>query len=593
MRVSVLDYGAGNVRSLLNALAAVGCEVEIIETVEQITKARVLIFPGVGSFGACMEQIERRGWSAALRAYVRADRPYFGICLGMQTLFEASEETPGVAGLGVLPGTVGRFSTGSAGLAVPQIGWNGINQQQPSGLLVGVQPSDAVYFVHSFRAAYVDAIKPWALTTTDYGERYVSSVQRGRVMACQFHPEKSGPVGLTILRNFVAGALADTPARPPPLPPHAAMAAPTRFCQRIIPALDVRANDAGDLVVTKGDQYDVREKNSDGRAVRNLGKPVQLAKRYYEQGADEITFLNITGFRDCPLTDMPMIDLIVEASKEIFVPLTVGGGIRGFVDSAGKKSSALQVADAYFRAGADKISIGSDAVDVAKKYMQSGKADGSSSIEQISHKYGRQAVVVSIDPRRRWVRSAAEADGHALVDHSMPPTSGSKPGGLRGPDGESLCWYECTVQGGRKGSGFDAVQLAKGVEALGCGELLVNCIDNDGQNDGYDLGLLRQVHDAVGIPVIASSGAGCPEHFTEVFRATGVEAGLAASILHRNEVTIAQIKQHLDGAGVSVRPTHMASGEGAMAKNKSSLPLLAAATLAVGVLVGLAITRRR
>jgi len=251
------------------------------------------------------------------------------------------------------------------------------------------------------------------------------------------------------------------------------------------------------------------------------------------------------------------------------------------------------VADAYFRAGADKISIGSDAVDVAKKYMQSGKADGSSSIEQISHKYGRQAVVVSIDPRRRWVRSAAEADGHALVDHSMPPTSGSKPGGLRGPDGESLCWYECTVQGGRKGSGFDAVQLAKGVEALGCGELLVNCIDNDGQNDGYDLGLLRQVHDAVGIPVIASSGAGCPEHFTEVFRATGVEAGLAASILHRNEVTIAQIKQHLDGAGVSVRPTHMASGEGAMAKNKSSLPLLAAATLAVGVLVGLAITRRR
>ena len=110
MRVSVLDYGAGNVRSLLNALHAIGCEVDMIETAEQIAAARVLIFPGVGAFGCCIEVLEKRGWVDALRAYVRADKPYFGICLGLQTLFEASAETPGLAGLGLLPGTIERFS---------------------------------------------------------------------------------------------------------------------------------------------------------------------------------------------------------------------------------------------------------------------------------------------------------------------------------------------------------------------------------------------------------------------------------------------------------------------------------------------------
>ena len=114
VRVSVLDYGAGNVRSLVNALHAVGCEVEMIATAEQISQAKVLIFPGVGSFGRCMEVLEQRGWITALRAYVNAGKPYLGICLGLQTLFEASEESPGVKGLGLLPGTVRRF-TGEGG----------------------------------------------------------------------------------------------------------------------------------------------------------------------------------------------------------------------------------------------------------------------------------------------------------------------------------------------------------------------------------------------------------------------------------------------------------------------------------------------
>ena len=256
MRVSVLDYGAGNVRSLLNALAAVGCEVEMIETAQQISEAKVLIFPGVGSFGKCMEVLQARGWMDALRAHVRADKPYLGICLGLQTLFEASAESPGVTGLGLLPGAIERFS-GLDGRAVPQIGWNTLNQLQPSCLLDGVSATDAVYFVHSFRAARTAALEPWALTATDYGEQYVSSVQRGRVMACQFHPEKSGHVGLRMLHNFAVAALSATPPPPPPMP--AATDVPTRYCKRVIACMDVRANDAGDLVCTKGDQYDVRE----------------------------------------------------------------------------------------------------------------------------------------------------------------------------------------------------------------------------------------------------------------------------------------------------------------------------------------------
>ena len=118
MRVSLLDYGAGNVRSLLNALAALGCEADAITTPEEIAAAEVLVFPGVGSFGKCMEVLHERGWLEALRAYVQADKPYLGICLGMQTLFESSEESPGVAGLGLCPGPVGRFA-GKAGRSVP------------------------------------------------------------------------------------------------------------------------------------------------------------------------------------------------------------------------------------------------------------------------------------------------------------------------------------------------------------------------------------------------------------------------------------------------------------------------------------------
>ena len=311
----------------------------------------------------------------------------------------------------------------------------------------------------------------------------------------------------------------------------------TCIARRVIACLDVRSNDAGDLVVTKGDQYDVREEGE----VRNLGKPVELAERYYQEGADEITFLNITGFRDFPLKDQPMLEVLKRTSENVFVPLTIGGGIREFTDSEGISYSALDVAGKYFRSGADKISIGSDAVYAVEEYLREGRKSGKTAIEQISRVYGAQAVVISVDPRRVYVQSPDETS-HFTIRTDFP-----------GPAGEQYCWYQCTVRGGREGRDVDAVQRVKVCDELGAGEILLNCIDNDGTNSGFDLELVRMVKAAVRIPVIASSGAGSAAHFTEVFQETGAEAALAAGIFHRREVPIAEVKKAVSAAGIETR----------------------------------------
>jgi len=260
---------------------------------------------------------------------------------------------------------------------------------------------------------------------------------------------------------------------------------------------------------------------------------VELAQRYFEEGADEITFLNITGFRDFPLEDMPMLKVLRKTSKTVFVPLTIGGGIRDYTDKNGRQYTALAVAEEYFRSGADKISIGSDAVYIAETYLETGQKSGQSSIEQISKVYGNQAVVISIDPRRMYVH-APDSVRHPVVETGIP-----------GPEGEKFCWFQCTVQGGREGRDLDAITLARVCESLGAGEILLNCIDRDGTNSGFDLELIHAVKQAVTIPVIASSGAGCAEHFQEVFEKTDVESALAAGIFHRREVPIPHVKSFL------------------------------------------------
>ncbi len=527
--IALLDYGAGNVRSVRNAILRLGYEVQDVSRAEDIRAAEKLIFPGVGSFGSAMERLKSLGFIDPLLERIRSDKPFLGICLGLQTLFEGSEESLGVRGLGIIPGMVRRFT--AKDLSVPQIGWNGIKIRKPSSLFKGYD-DEKLYFVHTYRAEATESNRDWILTETDYGEEFVSGVQKGNVSAFQFHPEKSGEAGLRILGNFLSSDAADIQeATISPQPDR------TKMAKRIIACLDVRTNDSGDLVVTKGDQYDVRDKGE----VRNLGKPVELARRYFEEGADEITFLNITGFRDFPMKDQPMLEVLKKTSENVFVPLTIGGGIREYTASDGIHYTALDVASEYFRSGADKISIGSDAVHTVEEFLKTGSGTGKSAIEQISHVYGNQAVVISIDPRRIYV-SAPEDTPHNTIKTVFP-----------GPGGEEYCWYQCTVKGGREGRDVDAVQLAKTCEKLGAGEILLNCIDKDGTNSGFDLELINMVRDAVTIPVIASSGAGKVEHFSEVFEKTGAEAALAAGIFHRKEVPISAVKKHLQENGIETR----------------------------------------
>ncbi len=524
--ITLLDYGAGNVRSVRNAIRKLGYSVRDVQGPADILQAERLIFPGVGSYGLVMERLQRDGFIEPLIERIRLDKPVLGICVALQVLFEGSEESPGVTGLAVLKGQVKRFSAGD--LSVPQIGWNGLNLHKESPLFAQYN-GEKLYFVHSYRTTLQDEDQDWLLSTTNYGEEFVSGVEKGNVTALQFHPEKSGVAGLSILEKYLQGNSECVTIQ--------SQQQKTCMARRVIACLDVRTNDNGDLVVTKGDQYDVRDKGE----VRNLGKPVELAKRYYEEGADEITFLNITGFRDFPMEDQPMLEVLQKTSENVFVPLTIGGGIREFTDSNGREYTSLDVASEYFRSGADKISIGSDACYSAEEYLKTGEKTGKSSIEQISTVYGAQAVVISVDPRRVYVKSPEETS-HNTIKTIIP-----------GPDGEEYCWYQCTVRGGREGRDLDAVQLASSCEALGAGEILLNCIDKDGTNSGFDMELINHVKAAVSIPVIASSGAGSAAHFVDVFQKTDAEAALAAGIFHRKEVPIAEVKQALAESGIEVR----------------------------------------
>ncbi|KAK4511168.1 uncharacterized protein ATC70_012381 [Mucor velutinosus] len=541
----MLDYGAGNVRSLVNAINHLGFDITFVKEPSDIALADKLIFPGVGDFGFAMRALRSKGYAEPLKAYIASGKPFMGICVGMQTLFEGSSESD-EPGLGVIPGKTIKFDNTTK--AVPHMGWNHTQllKKQPNGsagqpVNYGIDEDKVYYFVHSYCARYSEDNKDWVLATTQYGDEvFISSVQKGNVFATQFHPEKSGYAGINLLKSFITGTgLVDETTVTTKAP---AKLDQDTFTRRIIACLDVRANDSGDLVVTKGDQYDVRETEG-GNDVRNLGKPVELAKRYFEEGADEVTFLNITSFRNCPLGDTPMLEVLKRTSESVFVPLTIGGGIRDVTDPDGTVHPAFEVAGEYFRSGADKVSIGSDAVYCAENFIASGgKKTGTTAIETIAEAYGSQAVVISVDPRRVYVKNPKDTT-HNTVKNSIP-----------GPNGEQYCWYQCTVKGGREGRDLDVVQLVTACEQLGAGEILLNCMDRDGTNSGFELELIQSVRDAVKIPVIASSGAGRVEDFVEVFEKTGVEAALAAGIFHRKEVPLQSVKKFVKESGVAVRP---------------------------------------
>jgi cyclase len=251
---------------------------------------------------------------------------------------------------------------------------------------------------------------------------------------------------------------------------------------RVIPCLDV---DAGRVV--KGVNF---------MGLRDAGDPVELARRYDAEGADELTFLDVTASADDRST---MYDVVSRTAEQVFIPLTVGGGVRSADD-----------VDRLLRAGADKVGINTAAIQRPEL------------IAEVADRFGSQVLVLSVDARRC-------------------------PDGTSTPSG-----YEVTTHGGRRGTGIDAVAwAAKGAE-LGAGEILLNSMDADGTKAGFDLVMLRDVRERVGVPLIASGGAGAVAHFPPAVEA-GADAVLAASVFHFGELTIGAVKATLREAGVPIR----------------------------------------
>jgi glutamine amidotransferase len=207
-RLAIIDYGMGNLRSVQKALERVGAQADIITAPAAAQGAAGLVLPGVGAFGQAMERLCRDGFDTLVKDWIAAGRPFLGICLGLQLMFSESEEFGPVAGLGIVPGRVVRFSgpayeshDGEPGLKVPHIGWNGLRVVRPHPVVAGLPDGAMAYFVHSYFCVPDDP--DWTAITTDHGLDFTCAIARANLFASQFHPEKSGDVGLRMLTNFV------------------------------------------------------------------------------------------------------------------------------------------------------------------------------------------------------------------------------------------------------------------------------------------------------------------------------------------------------------------------------------------------------
>lgn len=199
--IAIIDYDAGNLKSVQKALAYIGQDSIVTRDRKALLRADKVILPGVGSFGDAMDNLKKYELDKVIREVVAKDTPFLGICLGLQLLFEASEESPGVEGLGLLPGEILRIPE-DCGLKIPHIGWNSLELRGDGRLFRGLPQTPYVYFVHSY---YLKASKEAIVkAATDYGVHIHASVEKGNLFACQFHPEKSSGTGLAILRNFAA-----------------------------------------------------------------------------------------------------------------------------------------------------------------------------------------------------------------------------------------------------------------------------------------------------------------------------------------------------------------------------------------------------
>ncbi len=202
MNVGIIDYGGGNLRSVANALRSLGHDPKIVASPEQIGDVTHLLLPGQGAFGDCMGRLEKSGLASFLQEWIAADRPYFGICVGYQILFDRSEEAPGVTGLGIIPGQVRRFQD-EPGIKIPHMGWNSATATRgETRVWNGLGPDPYFYYIHSYFPEPASASDVLAHSTHG-SQNFAGAIERGQLFACQFHPEKSQDAGLRLIQNFL------------------------------------------------------------------------------------------------------------------------------------------------------------------------------------------------------------------------------------------------------------------------------------------------------------------------------------------------------------------------------------------------------
>jgi cyclase len=451
--IAILDYGAGNLRSVQNTLDEIGAQYQLAHDAKSLSQAGKIILPGVGHFGQMIGALDQMKVRETLIERMSAGIPFLGICLGLQALFESSQEAPDRKGLGIFPGTAQRFGNSAR---VPHMGWNEVAAVRP---LTSARRS---------ASASLSLLRPQLLRPGRSSSR--------RHLRLFIHIYGHPRIG----QHFRC-AMSSRKIRPPWPGHRPQFREPLMLAKRIIPCLDV----TGGRVV-KGVNF---------VNLRDAGDPVELSDRYNLQGADELVFLDITASSDARAT---MADVVARTARKVFIPLAVGGGIRSVAD-----------ARLILMSGADKVSVNTAAVRRPEL------------ISELSREFGAQAVVLAIDARRS------------------------------GPDH----WHVFT-RGGRDDEGIDAVEWAARGEELGAGEILLTSMDTDGVQTGFDCALTKAVSRATRIPVIASGGAGEPDHFTRVLTEGEADAALAASIFHYGTYTVGDLKEHLDRAGIPIRRTH-------------------------------------
>lgn len=509
--VGIVETGAGNLATLRAALDRLGHAHATLATPADapggLAAVDALVVPGQGRFGPVMERLRASGWADALRAWAAADRPLVGICVGLQVLFEGSDEDPGVAGLGLFAGRAARLD----GPKRPLVGWADVAWAPGAleGHALAGAPDGAAYFVNSYAVPLAGAPDGVA-GVARYGSPFVAAVRRGRVSAVQFHVEVSGAWGTDVLGRMLGRerlgrreeesqrpvgrserAVAETTDRlagsglphvvhpdtsPPssiaPRPP----SSPSPF-RRVIPCLDVRAGR-----VVKGVEF---------VGLRDMGDPVELAARYEAEGADEVVFLDIAASAEHRAT---ALDMVRRTAAALSVPFTLGGGLRSVAD-----------AHAFLDAGADKVALNTRAVE----------APGL--VDACAAHFGSQCVVVAVDVR--------------------PDAAGT---------------YRVHTHGGRRATSLDGAAWARELADRGAGELLVTAIHRDGTGDGFDTAFTGALGRALPVQVIASGGAATPDHLADAL-AAGADAVLAATMFHSGAWTVDAAKAVIASRGIPVR----------------------------------------